>query len=746
MTGGSFVADFIEPDPDQFYRILLTVTDSNDAAFSTFFDVQPIKVNLTLESVPTGVPLTIDGQPVGGPEQSVVGTSRAIQAPATHTLVGTTYDFVSWSDGGAATHTIVTPAADTTFTAQFEISPLAIAIADPSISENGGSTTATVTRDGDTTSELTIALSSSDTSEATVPATVTIPAGQSTSAAFNIDAVDDASVDGPQTVTITASAAGYADVTDTLDVTDDDDADAYAVAETTVLGNITSGDMVATYASDDVYEEITERHSGGRPSNRMSFAEHKWTFDVNSGDPVTFFVEAYRTDSGENDEFLFAYSTNDVDYTDMFTVTKTADDDAYQTHLLTPGIGGTVYVRVIDANRVAGNSSLDTILVDEMFIRSTPGGPVLPSVTITATDADADEEGADPGTFTITRTGDLSGDLTVYYTVGGTATAGPAANQDYNTLGGSVVISSGSPTATVVITPVDDSLAEGSETVTLTLANNAAYLVGGSSSDTVMIADNDTTSTDFLAVSETTVSGKLTSGDLTNTFASDDVYEQITERHSGGNPSNRISFAEHKWTFDVTGGDSVTFFVEAFHTLNTENDDYVFAYSTDDVAYTNMVTVTKTSDDDTAQSYALPSALSGTVYVRVKDADQTQGNGGSDRVFIDRMVIVVDSGSAQAAPAIEPLASVLIPAIMLQIVESDSSDLSLLLDGTHPTRQAAVDSIETIKLMASEPDTNDWLQTLDQALSESEWDDPLCGIEPEDNLDVQLDVTVLRPL
>ena len=30
-----------------------------------------------------------------------------------------TYDFVSWSDGGAQTHTISTPAANTTFTATF---------------------------------------------------------------------------------------------------------------------------------------------------------------------------------------------------------------------------------------------------------------------------------------------------------------------------------------------------------------------------------------------------------------------------------------------------------------------------------------------------------------------------------------------------------------------------------------------------------------------------------------------------
>ncbi len=59
-----------------------------------------------------------------------------------------------------------------------------------------------------------------------------------------------------------------------------------------------------------------------------------------------------------------------------------------------------------------------------------------------------------------------------------------------------------------------------------------------------------------------------------------------------------------------------------------------------------MVTVTKTSDDDTFQSYSLPDTLSGTVYIRVKDTDQTEGNKTKDTIYIDRMYILsaVDAG------------------------------------------------------------------------------------------------------
>jgi len=96
---------------------------------------------------------------------------------------------------------------------------LSLTIDAASISENGGATTATVTRT-DTSGALTVNLLSDDTSEATVVASVVIADGQATSPAFAITAMDDALLDGTQLVTITVSANGYVDGTDTVDVTD----------------------------------------------------------------------------------------------------------------------------------------------------------------------------------------------------------------------------------------------------------------------------------------------------------------------------------------------------------------------------------------------------------------------------------------------------------------------------------------------------------------------------------------------
>ncbi len=97
---------------------------------------------------------------------------------------------------------------------------LTVSIAAASISEHGGSTTATVTRSNtDNSQSLTVNLAASDATEATVPPSVTIPANHA-SATFTITAVDDALLDGTQTVTVTASASGFESGTGTVNVTD----------------------------------------------------------------------------------------------------------------------------------------------------------------------------------------------------------------------------------------------------------------------------------------------------------------------------------------------------------------------------------------------------------------------------------------------------------------------------------------------------------------------------------------------
>ncbi|OCR02748.1 hypothetical protein BCD67_17930 [Oscillatoriales cyanobacterium USR001] len=115
----------------------------------------------------------------------------------------------------------------------------------------------------------------------------------------------------------------------------------------------------------------------------------------------------------------------------------------------------------------------------------------LPTVSIAATDATAAETGKDPATFRITRSGSTSQELTVKYEL--STGANQATNGiDYTPeLSGTVTIPVGKAFADITITPVDDSLSEGSEAVTLNLVSNSDYKLDTNTSAIATIADND---------------------------------------------------------------------------------------------------------------------------------------------------------------------------------------------------------------------------------------------------------------
>lgn len=107
--------------PDVFYRLYLTVRDSNGLTTTTTQDLLPRTAELTLTTVPVGLTVKLDGQPRTTPRtvESVVGIIRSLSAPAFQVQQGKIYDFVSWSDQGNRTHEISTPEDDTTYVAVY---------------------------------------------------------------------------------------------------------------------------------------------------------------------------------------------------------------------------------------------------------------------------------------------------------------------------------------------------------------------------------------------------------------------------------------------------------------------------------------------------------------------------------------------------------------------------------------------------------------------------------------------------
>jgi hypothetical protein len=117
--------------------------------------------------------------------------------------------------------------------------------------------------------------------------------------------------------------------------------------------------------------------------------------------------------------------------------------------------------------------------------------PWPPLVSVIALDPDAAEQGSDAATFLVVRLGAANTPLTVHYLLGGTAANGV----DYQPLPGSVIIPSGEYFASVVVSPVDDYLVEGAESVVIALQQPPVlpppYLVTWPSVALAEIADND---------------------------------------------------------------------------------------------------------------------------------------------------------------------------------------------------------------------------------------------------------------
>ncbi|WP_457666331.1 InlB B-repeat-containing protein [Thiolapillus sp.] len=116
----------------------------------------------------------------------------------------------------------------------------------------GNTATATLSRSGDMTDELSVYLDSNDVTEADVPASVTLPTGEN-STSFTVTAVADGIVDGDQPVTISAYLAGWGSAQTKLTVTDEDSATPKTWQQIDTSGFGTGFHRVGGISKDNIY-------------------------------------------------------------------------------------------------------------------------------------------------------------------------------------------------------------------------------------------------------------------------------------------------------------------------------------------------------------------------------------------------------------------------------------------------------------------------------------------------------------
>ena len=170
---------------------------------------------------------------------------------------------------------------------------------------------------------------------------------------------------------------------------------------------------------------------------------------------------------------------------------------------------------------VSGNQNSTGVAIVEVY-DLTPSAP--DSVSIAATQSNADTSGANPGSFMVTRTGDATEALTVNYSIGGTAVDGI----DYRGLSGWVTLQGGSTSAPIPVLPNASLSGSTSSTVVVTLSPGSSYTVAAA--NTAMVTITDIPPTLYIAQLRPTAnaSGSTGTGVATILVSSDGSLASVT--------------------------------------------------------------------------------------------------------------------------------------------------------------------------------------------------------------------------
>jgi hypothetical protein len=263
----------------------------------------------------------------------------------------------------------------------------------------------------------------------------------------------------------------------------------------TIAGNFTD----ATHASGTMLVDFNA--ISGCPDVNTT-----WTATKLNTDPIPILsVVASDPDASEvaSDDGVFTITrvgatTAALSFT--YTITGTATNDGSDYTLLSGGAtiaagqaSVNVTVNPVNDGLVEGPQTVVLTLNDRPHYNlNAPTSATVtiadlptPLVTVSATDATASESPVQTGTFTFTRSGDTSAALTVSYTIGGNATH----ITDYGQIFSPITIPIGQASATRTVTPVNDGVLDGPETVIVTLTDGANYDLGSPSDATVTITD-----------------------------------------------------------------------------------------------------------------------------------------------------------------------------------------------------------------------------------------------------------------
>ena len=341
--------------------------------------------------------------------------------------------------------------------------------------------------------------------------TVTIPAGSIT-ATVSIAVLDDAIVEGSETVliTLTSVTSGLATLSGSVVATNtiaDNDSATVSLANTTNGAEPgTNGVMTVTQTAISSVNTVLAYSVGGTATSGSDFTILSGTVTIPAGSTsATIWIPVLDDAIVEGSE------------TALLTLTS-----------VTSGLA-TLSGSVAASNTIADNDSATVSLAN-----TTNGA----------------ETGPVSGVMTVTQTAVSATNTVLAYSVGGTATTG----SDYTALSGTVTIPAGSTTATITIPVINDVIVEGSETVLITLTSVTSGLATLSASVTATntIADNDSAT---VGIANTTNAAEpATNGVMTLTQTAVSAANTVIAYSIGGTATSGSDYAALSGTVTIPAG------------------------------------------------------------------------------------------------------------------------------------------------------------------------------------------------
>jgi hypothetical protein len=258
--------------------------------------------------------------------------------------------------------------------------------------------------------------------------------------------------------------------------------------------------------------------------------------------------------------------------------------------------------------------------IDEITV--TASAAVPPVLSITATDSSAGEFGNDQSLgFTVTRSGSTTSDLTVPLVASGTATAG----SDYSGFTGSLMLPAGHTSVTMPLVVLPDDLAEGPETVTITLGASADFTAGSPAAASGSIADRPSQAYFFSAIADPALRGPLDDADT-------DSNANIIEYFMGSHPGDSSS----RGLLTIPSVESATFKIRYSRTKSREDVSGSLRWSsnmvdwfasgqsdgTHTVSFTEAVVSDPSADPETVEATATITGADGfpKIFIRLQVA------------------------------------------------------------------------------------------------------------------------------